>query len=284
MDGAVHVEARTTHAHVRDAVESARHQLDERGARGGRLSARLTKQQGRLDVADANDVTPILDDETVLPLVAGRVRLKTGAVRVVHGLLAEILVDETSLAALRERAVDGVVAPHDEVDRGLRRGRRAACADDVLRVARAAESAVARRKAEVLLGVGGGVAVEHRVCLRLVHRLKEGGVLGQAELSGVAVQHREILVNLGAGFEDAASLIDLRGRGLAARDALVERAPVHGRKTRTDDDALARRQVAFLEDGVLKDLVGLREEFGDDRDATVWIGALRPIGERQVVG
>ena len=202
----------------------------------------------------------------------------------VDRLLAEILVHEASRRALREGAVDGVVAPDHEVDRGLRVGRRSGARDDVLRVVRraGADVAVPRREAEELLRIGGRIAVEQRRSHRLVHGLEERIVLGQAELRGVAVQHGEILIDLAASLEDAAGLIDLGSRALAARDALVQRTPVDRGQTSADDDALTGGQVALLEHAILEDLVGLREELGDDGNLPVRVGALRPVGERQV--
>ena len=282
MHGAVHVERGTTHRHVGDAVERAGHELDERRCSRCGLRRGLGDQVIGVDVADARNVTPVLDDETVLPLVAGGVSLEPRAIGVVDGLLAEILVHEAGLAALGERAVDGVVAPHDQVHGGVAGRVGTACGDHVLRVVRSREGRVARSEAEELLGIRAGVAVEQGRRHRLVHRLKEGGVLGQPELGGVAVEHRQILVDLGASLKHAASLVDLRGHALAVGDALVECAPVHGRETSTDHDALAGGQIALLEDAVLKDLVALREQLGDDRDPAIRIGSLRPVGERQV--
>ena len=193
-------------------------------------------------------------------------------------------MDQTSLAALRERAIHGLVAPHNEVHRGVVAAA-AAGGKDVLTVARAAASdRVTRRKAEELLGIGSRVTVEQGRSLSLIHGLKERRVFGQTELSRVAVEHGEVLIDFAAGLEDAASLIDLRGRGLGAGNALVERTPVHGRKTSADDHAVTRGQVAFLEHAILKDFVALGEEFGNDRNAAIGIGALRPIGEGEIGG
>ena len=103
-------------------------------------------------------------------------------------------------------------------------------------------------------------------------------------MSGVAVQHCQVLVHFAASLKDSASLVHLCGGRTAVRNALVQRTPVDGGQTSADHDALAGGQVALLEHAVLKDLIALGQQFRDDRNAALGIGALGPIGQREVVG
>ena len=110
------------------------------------------------------------------------------------------------------------------------------------------------------------VAVDQSRGDLLAHALKEGANLGQAEVSGVAVEVRDILVDNRVGFEVAAGVDDLCSRGLGIRDARVEQTPRSLRKAGADRGLVTGRQIAFHHKHVIEDFIGLGENLDDIRD------------------
>ena len=120
------------------------------------------------------------------------------------------------------------------------------------------------------------VAIDDRRGDLLGHAFKERADFRETELSGVAVEVSDVLIDNSVGLEVAAGVDDLCGRGLGIRDAGVQQAPrcLRGRSGRW---FYARRQVAFHDEHVVKDFVRLREQFDDGGDAVSVVHTLGPI-------
>jgi hypothetical protein len=145
-----------------------------------------------------------------------------------------------------------VLAPRDEPDRS-RVGARTAEVDHL----RVGERVEPRRETVDLLRVRLGGGVEERGRSLVVHGLEERLVLRHAERRLVAVQLGNFDIHLGVAFEDAARLIDLDGRALGGRDALIETPPADRGESGPRGEAMAGRKVALQGNGVLEDGIAL---------------------------
>ena len=237
VHGAVCVEGCAAHAQIGHTVASARHHVDDLGGGGRCLGGRLADQIGHVDVADTHHIAPVFHRHAVFPLVQRTHGLEKVVVRIRYGLFPQILVHQTRLGALGERAEHGVFTPHDQVDRGIVRARTASV-QDVLGVT-GGQRAVASLQAQELTGISAGVAVEHRASHGLVHGFDECLVFGQAERGRVAVELGQFHVDVATGFQDATCLVNLRGDRLGSRHTLVDHAVVDLRQTGADRQAVA---------------------------------------------
>ena len=140
--------------------------------------------------------------------------------------LTHVTMLEASHLALGEGTMEGVIAPDQSPDRGIGRGR-AASVEDVRGSSRVRRGlrGIARGKAGEAFRVGMLVAIDQRRGDLLAHAFEEGANLGQTEVSGVAVEVRDILVDNRVGFEVTAGVNDLRSRGLGIRDTGVQQTP-----------------------------------------------------------
>ena len=96
------------------------------------------------------------------------------------------------------------------------------------------------------------------------------------ELRGVAVEVRDVLVDDRVGFEVAAGVDDLRGGGFGVRDAGVEQAPRGLREAGADGGFVAGGEVAFHDEHVVEDFVGLGKQLDDAGDAVAIVHSSWP--------
>ena len=116
---------------------------------------------------------------------------------VLHRPLTHVTMLEASHLALGEGAMESVIAPDRNPDRRI--GRRDTAAIENVRSRRRVRRVlrrIARGEAGEALGVGVLVAVDQRRCNLLAHAFEEGANLGQTEVSGVAVEVRDIPVTI----------------------------------------------------------------------------------------
>ena len=186
---------------------------------------------------------------------------------------------EASHLALGEGTVESVIAPDQSPDRGIGGGR-AASIEDIRSSSRVRRGlrGITRGKAGEAFRVGVLVAIDQSRGDLLTHTFEEGTNLGQTEVSGVAVEVRNILVDNRVGFKVAAGVNDLRSRGLGIRDTGVQQTPRSLRQARANRGLVARRQVAFHDKHVVKDFVGLRQDFDDGRDLVAIVHSFGPVG------
>jgi len=121
------------------------------------------------------------------------------------------------------------------------------------------------------------VAVDDGGSDLLGHTLEEGFNLTQTKLSGVAVEIGDVLVDDRVGFEVATSVDDLRRGGLGVRNAGVQQAPRRLGEARADGGFVSSRKIALHDEHVIKDFVGLRQEFDNRCHSVPIIHSLGPV-------
>ena len=256
----------------RQAIEGADQEVNQ-------VRSRDAGQLGYIDVGDASAVTPVAKDQADFPFEVVAIGLIGVSAGVGNGPLAHVAMLEAGDLALGERAVESVIAPGGEDDGGVGVAGTATVENVVggLGVG-GGLSAVPGHEPGEAFGVQVLVAVDDGSGDLLGHAFKEGFDFRQPELGGVAVEIGDVFVDHRVGFEIAAGVGDLRGGGLGVRHAGVEQAPGGLGETGADRGFVPGRQVAFHDEHVVEDFVGLAEELDDRGDSVAIVHAFGPVG------
>ncbi len=180
--------------------------------------------------------------------------------------------------AFGECSVPSVRAPGDDPHGGIGIGGSTAVEDVVgsLRIG-SGFGGVTWGKPGETFGIDVLVAVDDGGGNLLGHAFEEGFDFGEAEFSGVAVEIGDIFVDYRVGFEVSASVGDLRGGGFCVGDAVVEESPSGLGKANPDGGFVSGGEVAFDDEHIVQDFVGLREEFYDRCHSVPIVHPLGPV-------
>ena len=252
---------------LRNAVLSLDQQLDQL------ISRQIDHAIFNRDIADANATAPIFQSAADLPLVMVLIDFIHRAVSVLVRLLTLVRVLKTNLGGLRVDTEE-LVQRHDK-DGGHVAGRSfqaefVLSGDHVMGGRRLdIQGIVASSQAREAFRMDIAVTVENGLGHLICHGSKERLLLRETPLCGVPVHISQIFIDFCVGFQIAARVRDLRGRGLGRLDALVQLTPRGFREARANGMEVAIALVALLELQELDDRVALCEHFSDRDDVTL---------------
>lgn len=237
---------------------------------------------GDVDVRDTDDVTPVSEDITNLPLEVIAVGLVGVARGVGYRPLTHVAVLEAGDLALGEGCVSGIVAPDLEPDARIRTGCTTTIEDVVGGLGTGGGlGGVSRGQPSEPLWVHELVPVDHCRGDLLGHAFKEGLDFGESELCGVAVEISDILVNNRIRLKITARIHNLSRGAFCIRHTLIEQAPSGLGEAGSDGGLMSGREIPLDDHHVLEDFVRLGKELDNAGDLVPVIESLGPVCVRQ---
>jgi hypothetical protein len=142
----------------------------------------------------------------------------------------------------------------------------------------------ARGQAGEAFGLGGLVAVDHVARQLLAEAFDDRALFRQAPRGAVAVQVGQGLVDFGVVLQHAQALADLDAGALGRLHAAVQLAPGGLGDAGAHAGRVAGQLVGFEENGVVEDLVGLRQHLDDRDHVALRVEARLQVEQRRVGG